>query len=65
MEEKRSSICSMIYYGLSFIAVQLLKDFGLRVVKAHGSVVGYEVHRMVDCVSLVYFNASADVDESI
>ena len=39
--------------------------FWTEVAKAQGSVVGYEVHRMVDCVSLVHFNAPADVDDSI
>jgi hypothetical protein len=39
--------------------------FWTEVAKAQGSVVGYEVHRMVDCVSLVHSNAPADVDDSI
>jgi hypothetical protein len=38
--------------------------FWNEVAKAQGSVVGYEVHRTVNCVSLVYFNAPADVNNS-
>jgi len=39
--------------------------FWFEVAKAQGSIVGYEVHRMADCVFLVYFNAPADFDASI
>jgi hypothetical protein len=39
--------------------------FWTEVAKAQGSLVGYEGHRMADCVSLVYFNAPANLDDSI
>jgi hypothetical protein len=39
--------------------------FWNEVAKAQGSVVGYEVQKMADCVSLVHFNAPADPDDSV
>jgi hypothetical protein len=39
--------------------------FWTSVAKAQGSVEGYEILRMTDCVSLVYFNAPPDFDDQI
>jgi hypothetical protein len=39
--------------------------FWKELAKAQDSVVGYEVRRMADCVSLVYFNAPPDFEDSI